>query len=86
MRFFRGRTHHAPEAQAADAALRRAFDLDRVADVRLVGRSGARVRFETPRGIAEVEVQECGGPPLPASCGAERLPTTWLEATIASVA
>lgn len=80
---YRGRTHHAPAAQAADAAVRRALGLDRVGDVRLLDRSGARVRLQTPRGIAAVEVRERAGPALPASCGAEPLTTAWLEATLA---
>jgi hypothetical protein len=67
LRFYRGRTLHAPEVQAADAAVRAALELDRLTDVRLVEHDGARVFLATPSGSVEVTVEERDGPMLPAS-------------------
>lgn len=83
---FRGRSHHAPMVQAADAAVRRALVLDRVTDVRLVEHAGSRVRLQTPGGVAEVEVVEQVGPVLPGSCGASPEPSASLVGTIVSPA
>ncbi|HET8812268.1 MAG TPA: sucrase ferredoxin [Gaiella sp.] len=82
LRFYRGRTLHAPEVQAADAAVRAALELDRLTDVRLVEHDGARVFLATPSGSVEVTVEERDGPMLPASCGKEAEPMRVLEATV----
>jgi hypothetical protein len=82
LRFYRGRTLHAPEVQAADAAVRAALELDRLTDVRLVKHDGARVFLATPSGSVEVTVEERDGPMLPASCGKEAEPMRVLEATV----
>lgn len=79
---FRGRSLHAPEVQAADAALRRLDGLDRVRDVRLVEHDGGRVVLQTPTAIVELVVEEVSGPELPASCGAEPEPSTSLRASV----
>ncbi len=70
----RGRTIFAPEAQAAEIAVRRKLGLARLADVELVSGEGGRVRLATSAGAVEVEVETWQGPPLPASCGAEPEP------------
>ena len=82
LRFYRGRTLHAREVQAADAAVRTALGLDRVDDVRLLEHDGSRVVLDTPRGPVEVSVVEREGQPLPASCGKDAEPTPVLEATV----
>jgi hypothetical protein len=80
--FYRGRTLHAREVQAADAAVRTELGLDRVDDVRLLAHDGSRVVLDTPRGPVEVSVVEREGSPLPASCGNDAEPTPILEATV----
>jgi hypothetical protein len=82
LRFYRGRTLHAPEVQAADAAVRIALRLDRLEDVRLVAHDGPRVVLDTPNGAVEVSVVEREGPFLPASCGKDAEPMSVLEATV----
>lgn len=77
---YRGRTLHAPEVQAADAALRAREGLDRVGDVRLVAHEGGSVVLATPRATHELRVEERPGPELPASCGAEPEATSSLVA------
>ena len=84
--FYRGRTLHAREVQAADAAVRTELGLDRVDDVRLRAHDGSRVVLDTPRGPVEVSVVEREGQPLPASCGKDVEPTPILEATVQGVA
>jgi hypothetical protein len=79
---YRGRSLHAPEVQAADAALRRRDGLDRVGDVRLVEHDGRRVVLETLTETVELTVEEVSGAALPASCGAEPEPTTSLRASV----
>jgi hypothetical protein len=79
---YRGRSLHAPEVQAADAALRRLDGLDRVGDVRLVGHDGGRVVLETPTETVDLVVEEVSRAELPASCGAEPEPTTSLRASV----
>jgi hypothetical protein len=79
---YRGRTLHAPEVQAADAAVRTAFGLDRLEDVQLVAHDGRRVVLSTPEGPIEATVAEREGPPLPVSCGKEAEPMRFLEATV----
>lgn len=80
--FYRGRTLHAREVQAADAAVRTELGLDRVDDVRLLAHDGSRIVLDTPSGPVEVSVVEREGPPLPASCGKDAEPTPILEATV----
>ena len=80
--FYRGRTLHSPEVQAADAAVRAALELDRLTDVRLLEHDGTRVVLATPSGSVEVTVEEREGPTLPASCGKEGEPMRVLEATV----
>ncbi|HEY1315906.1 MAG TPA: sucrase ferredoxin [Gaiella sp.] len=82
LRFYRGRTLHAPEVQAADAAVRVALGLDRLEDVRLLTQDGPRVVLSTPRGPVDVTVEEREGPHLPAGCGKEAEPMHVLEATV----
>jgi hypothetical protein len=82
LRFYRGRTLHAPEVQAADAAVRTALGLDRLHDVRLVQHDGLRVVLATPGGSVEVTVEEREGPLLPAGCGKDAKPMPVLEATV----
>jgi Sucrase/ferredoxin-like len=84
--FYRGRTLHAREVQAADAAVRTELGLDRVDDVRLRAHDGSRVVLDTPGGPVEVSVVEREGQPLPASCGKDVEPTPILEATVQGVA
>lgn len=79
---YRGRSLHAPEVQAADAALRRLDGLDQVGDVRLVEHDGRRVVLETRAETVELVVEEVPGPELPASCGAEPEPSTSLRAAV----
>jgi hypothetical protein len=86
LRFYRGRTVHAREVQAADAAVREALGLDRIDDVRLMEHDGGRVVLDTPHGAVEVSVAERAGPSLPASCGKDAEPTLVLEATVHGVA
>jgi hypothetical protein len=81
---YRGRSLHAPEVQAADAALRRLEGLDRVGDVRLVDHEGERVVLETAREAVELAVTEVLGALLPASCGAEPEPTVRLVASVSA--
>jgi hypothetical protein len=82
LRFYRGRTLHAPEVQTADAAVRTAWGLDRLGDVRLVEHDGLRVLLATPGGSVEVTVEEREGPLLPAGCGKDVKPMPVLEATV----
>ena len=86
LRFYRGRTLHAPEVQAADAAVRRALGLDRVGDVRLVAHDGSRVVLWTPSGEVGVIVEPREGPVLPPSCGKEPEPMRVLDATVHGLA
>jgi Sucrase/ferredoxin-like len=71
---YRGRTLHSPAVQAADAAVRKRFDLRRIADVRLISADAGRVLLDTPAGAATVTVEERQGPMQPASCGAAHEP------------
>jgi hypothetical protein len=82
LRFYRGRTLHAPEVQAADAAVRITLGLDRLAEVRLVAHDGSQVVLATPSGPVDVTVEERAGPLLPASCGKDAEPMPALEATV----
>ena len=82
LRFYRGRTLHAREVQAADAAVRARLGLDRVSDVRLLAHDGSRVVLDTSRGAVAVTVAERDGPVLPPSCGRDAEPTPILEATV----
>jgi len=66
---YRGRTMHAPEAQAADAAVRSGLGLTGLADVRVSADGDERIRLETPAGVVEATVGVEGGPPVVESCG-----------------
>jgi hypothetical protein len=79
---YRGRSHHTPEVQAAEATLRRLDGLDRIGDVRLVEHDGDRVTLEVASGVVELSVTAVIGPSLPASCGAAPEPTTSFVATV----
>jgi len=69
---FRGRAMYAPEVQAADIAVRRAFGLDRIDELRLVEATGDTVRFRDATGREHVAIAEQhSGPVVLASCGAE---------------
>jgi hypothetical protein len=85
LRFYRGRSLHAPEVQAADAAVRVELGLESVDDVRLVLHDGPRVVLDTARGRVEVSVVERDGPLLPPSCGKDVEPTPVLEATVRGI-
>jgi hypothetical protein len=66
---YRGRTVHAAELQAADAAVRSAFGLTGLADVRASAAGEGRVRLEIPDGVLEATVTAEPGPPVVESCG-----------------
>ncbi len=68
---YRGRTMHAPEAQAADAAVRARLGLAAVGDVSVAAVADGAVRLETPRGAIEARVETEEGPPVATSCGDE---------------
>ncbi len=85
LRFYRGRSLHAPEVQAADAAVRVRLGLERVDDVRLLLHDGPRVVLDTARGRVEVSVVDRDGPLLPPSCGKQVEPTPVLEATVRGI-
>ncbi|MGH3132039.1 MAG: sucrase ferredoxin, partial [Gaiellaceae bacterium] len=69
---YRGRTCYDPPVQAAEQAIRRAFGLDGVGDLRLGAAEGPLVRFRDRYGNEhEATVEESAGPVVPASCGAE---------------
>lgn len=69
---YRGRTCYTSSTQAAEYVLREAGGLERVADLRLAGVDGARVRFRGRDGSELVAlVEEAVGVRVPASCGAE---------------
>ena len=68
---YRGRTCYEPAVQAAERAVREAAELDRVADLRLVGVHGSVVSFRARDGTEyAADVKEIEGPAIPASCGA----------------
>ena len=85
LRFYRGRTLHAREVQAADAAVRAELGLERVDGVRLLLHDGPRVVLDTARGRVEVSVVDRDGPLLPPSCGKQVEPTPVLEATVRGI-
>jgi len=72
---YRGRTIHPPEAQAADAAVRRALGLHGFGDVDVAGSDDGRVAIETPQGPLTAVVDVADGPPLVESCGKEPVPS-----------
>lgn len=80
---YRGRTAYTQFEQAAERAVREATGLEGVADLRLVGVDGARVRFrswDAREHLAAVE--EVTGPAVPASCGAEAAPQAAFRARV----
>jgi len=79
---YRGRTLHSPRMQAADAAVRSHFRLERIVDVRPLSDDGEVVEVATPEVVVRVRVDERDGPVLPPSCGAEPEPTRHLVARI----
>ena len=66
---YRGRTTHTAEMQAADAAVRAAFGLTGVTDVRVSPGSGGHVLVHTPAGDIEAVVVAEAGPAVVESCG-----------------
>ena len=72
---YRGRTIHAPEAQAADAAARERYGLTRLGDARVLSAQDGRVRLATSVGELDVGVDVEDGPPLSESCGKEPAPS-----------
>jgi Sucrase/ferredoxin-like len=68
---FRGRTFHAPEAQAADAAVRERLGLEGGGDVAVLSAEDGCVRLATPAGEIEATVSSEPGPDLVESCGAD---------------
>lgn len=80
---FRGRATYAPEVQAADIAVRRAFGLDGIADLDLVEAEGGMVRFRDVAGREHVAlVEQRSGPVVPASCGAAPEPQVGFSARL----
>lgn len=68
---YRGRTFHAPETQAADAAARVRLELTGVGDVTVLSAGDGRVRLDTPSGKLDAIVEAAPGAPLVESCGKE---------------
>jgi hypothetical protein len=66
---YRGRTIHTAEMQAADAAVRAAFGLTGLTDVRVSPGSDGRVLVHTPAGDVEAAVVAEAGPAVIESCG-----------------
>jgi hypothetical protein len=79
LEYFRGRTIHPPEAQAAEAAVRERFGLTAVRDVRFNALAPGRVLFASPDGPIEVGVTAGVGPRRPESCGADPVPAPVYE-------
>lgn len=73
---YRGRSLYPPQAQAAEVAIRRARELDRLDALRLVAGVDADWTFALHDGATvTARVTETEGPVLPKSCGAEPGPT-----------
>jgi (2Fe-2S) ferredoxin len=66
---YRGKTFHAPEAQAADAAVRERFELTGLGEVAVLSAQDGHVRLATPEGEIDATVEAHAGPPLRESCG-----------------
>ena len=80
---YRGRTAYAQGVQAAERAVREAQGLDAIADLRLIGVDGDRVRLRSWDGREHVaEVEEVVGPVVPASCGADAAPQAGFSARL----
>ncbi len=80
---YRGRTAYAQGVQAAERAVREAEGLDAIADLRLIGVDGDRVRLRSWDGREHVaEVEEVVGPVVPASCGADAAPQAGFSARL----
>jgi hypothetical protein len=60
---YRGRTIHTAEMQAADAAVRAAFGVTGLTDVKVSSAADGRVRVHTPRRDVDAEVTAGPGPP-----------------------
>ena len=79
----RGRVVYTKRVQAAERAVREAFALDRLDDLRLVSEDGDRVVLRGPDGREHAaEVEEHAGPSVPASCGIAAEPQTALTARL----
>jgi hypothetical protein len=72
---YRGRTMHTAEMQAADAAVRSAFGLTLVADVRVSPSAGSGVLVHTPAGDVDATIATETGPPVVESCGQPAVPS-----------
>jgi hypothetical protein len=80
---YRGRTAHAPRAQAAEVAVRAETGFAELDDLALVGDDGARVRLAARDGRTfTVLVEEVEGPTVPASCGATPAPQSIFSARL----
>lgn len=77
LRSYRGRSLYPPAGQAAEVAIRRARDLDRLDALRIVAGVDAEWTFALHDGATvTARVTETEGPVLPKSCGAEPEPMT----------
>jgi len=83
---YRGRTVHAPSAQAAEILVRTVTGCDAVAGLQLLAHEGDRVTFSTPAGELTARVERRPGPSLPASCGGDPEPTVRWVASLESSA
>ncbi len=73
---YRGRSLYPPQGQAAEVAIRRARELDRLDALRLVSRDDTEWTFALGDGATvSARVTETEGPVLPKSCGAAPEPT-----------
>jgi hypothetical protein len=80
---YRGRTVYPPDVQAAERAVREAEGLEAVADLRVAGVDGDRVRFRSRDGREHLAaVEQVVGPAVPASCGADPSPQAVFSARI----
>jgi hypothetical protein len=73
---YRGRTIHAPEAQAADAAVRERLGLTDLGAVTVVAANRGRIRLATPLGEIDATVEARPGPPRCESCGKDPVAST----------
>jgi hypothetical protein len=83
LEFYRGRTLYPAPVQAAEIVVRRALGLDGIGDLRLLSDTSGSVRFATSAGDVTVQVEERGGPAVPANCGGEPEPAPTWTASIA---
>ena len=76
LEYFRGRTMHSADAQAAEAAVRAQLGLAELEDVRVLTSALGSVVLETPTGTVEATVDASPGAVRPESCGADPAPAT----------